>query len=95
MRPIRVTGVTGTSPPVILDVYAISPAMVVITGGAGPIEITASNLFDTAVTPQWHAPPAPAFVVGTPYVLPLGTRAVRANGLVAGDILEVSQQSIR
>lgn len=94
MRPIRITGITGTSATVPLDVYCISPALVNIsTGSAGTIQITNSDVFNTAITLQWQTP-APAFVVGTPYVLPAGTRGVRAAGLAPGDIFEVSQQSI-
>ena len=93
MRPIRVTGVTGTSNPVPLDVYATSPAIVNIATGAATIEITVSNVFDLTIVPVWAL--TPAFVIGTPYVLPMGARAVRGRGLVPADVMEVSQQSIR
>lgn len=93
MRPIRITGVTGTSATVPLDVYCPSPALVTISSAGTPsIQITADDVFNSAITPQWETP-APAFAANTPYQLPMGTRAVRGTGMVSGDIMSVSQQS--
>lgn len=94
MRPIRITGVTGTSVTVPLDVYSPSPALVTISSAGTPnIQITADDVFNSAITPQWETP-SPAFAANTPYQLPYGTRGVRGTGMVGADIMSVSQQGI-
>lgn len=94
MRPIRITGVTGTSQTIPLDTYCPSPALITISSAGTPgIQITADDVFNSNITVQWETP-APAFAANTPYVLPMGTRGVRGTGMVGADILSVSQQSI-
>lgn len=94
MRPVRVTGVTGTSAPVPLDVYApAAQAQVLLTSAGAPtLEVTLSNVFDLTIAPTWKAPPVAT--ANTLVTLPQGTRAVRALGMVPADVLEVSQQAI-
>lgn len=95
MRPVRVTGVTGTSVPVPLDVYATASTTVCIieSGGAGAaLQGTLDNVFDTTITPVWVAL---AGAINTVIAVPSGYRAVRATGLVPADVLVVSQQGLR
>lgn len=94
MRPIRVTGVTGNSPPVPLDVYATgSNTLVNLESGAAPtIQVTNDNVFDLTVTPVWTAPAVAT--ANTLITLPQGVRAVRGIGMIAADVLSVSQQGI-
>lgn len=93
MRPIRVTGVTGNSPPVPLDVYAEGVQTLVnfVTAGAPTLQYTLDNVFDLTLAIQWVA--APAAVAGV-YTIPSGVRAVRGQAMVAADVLVVSQQGI-
>lgn len=90
MRPIRVTGVTGTSNWVPLDVYSPFQASVQLIGGAGAVEYTLDNPFDSSVTPTGVSLTLTA-TVGTP---PAGARAVRGTGMVSTDALMVSQKSM-
>lgn len=90
MRPVRITGVTGTSQWVPLDTYSPSPAVLTSDVAALGVEWTADNVFDASVTP---IPVATALVGGT-LTLPMGARAVRGTGMVAADDLVVSQQGI-
>jgi hypothetical protein len=95
MRPIRVTGVTGNSNPVPLDVYSSGQAIVDMqTAGAAVPQITADNVFDSSITPTWHPAPTKDATTGL-YSLPQGVRAVRGSGMVSADVLVVSQQEIR
>ncbi len=97
MRPVRITGVTGTSVPVPLDVYAISQASAIIeTAGTGEqMQYTLDNIFDTTITPQWINLGAAAAAANVTATAPVGTRAIRCTGMVPADVLTVSQQSIR
>jgi len=91
MRPIRITGVTGTTVPVPLDVYTIGPQTAVrVTGGT--LQTTVDNVFDLDITPVWEA--APPAIAGIHYI-PAGIRAVRATGMTPSSVLVVSQQGIR
>lgn len=93
MRPIRVTGVAGTSAPVPLDTYATSGASAFLSSAGAPtLEITLDNVFDSTIVPVWFAPAAAA--ANAISVLPVGTRAVRGVGMIAADVLRVSQQGI-
>lgn len=89
MRPVRLTGVTGTSQWVPLDTYSPALASVSLTG-AGAVEYTLDNPFD--------ASPVPVGIVLTlvsgAAVAPSGARALRGTGMAAPDILTVSQQGI-
>jgi aminopeptidase N len=95
MRPIRVTGVTGVSVPVPLDVYTVGPGTQVYfnTAGAPTLTVTLDNVFDLTITPKWVAPPAAANANGV-FTIPPGYRAVQGNGMVPADVLVVSQQGI-
>lgn len=95
MRPIQVTGVTGNSNPVPLDVYATASQTTVYlkSAGAPTIQVTYDNVFDTTIVPNWVAPPTAA--ANTIITLPQGTRAVRGTGMAPADVLSVSQQGIR
>jgi hypothetical protein len=97
MRPVRITGVTGTSVPVPLDTYALSPASVVIetTGTGEQLQFTTDNVFDTTITAQWQNLGAAAAAASVATVAPMGARAVRCTGMVPADVLSVSQQGIR
>ena len=94
MRPVRLTGVTGTSQPVPLDVYAPAGQAQVnlASAGAPTLEITVDNVFDLSITPVWKAPTVAT--ANTLVVLPPGTRAVRGVGMIAADVLSVSQQGL-
>ena len=98
MRPIRVTGVTGTSVPVPLDVYAsvggVIAQVTFVTAGAPALQVTLDNVFDLTITPQWVAADA-ADATTKFYAIPAGVRAVRGTGMVPADVLVVSQQGIR
>lgn len=95
MRPVQITGVTGTSVPVPLDVYAtgVQATVYLKSAGAPTIQVTYDNVFDSTITPNWVAPPVAA--ANTIITLPQGTRAVRGTGMVGADVLSVSQQGIR
>jgi hypothetical protein len=94
MRPVRVTGITGNSPPVPLDVYDTSAATVILaSAGAPALQITYDNIFDSTLTINWIAAPTPGPNVTS--LMPLGTRAVRGTGMVPADVLTVSQQGLR
>jgi len=93
MRPIRITGVTGNSVPVPLDAYAVGATTLVSfdTAGAPSIQVTNDNVFDSSITPRWVANQTAANANGQ-WTVPAGTRAVRGTGMVAADVLVVSQQ---
>jgi hypothetical protein len=91
MRPVRITGVVGTSPVVPLDTYSPTTGTLVTLTGAGTAQYTVDNVFDSSITPTWIA--APAAVDGTIHIPP-GTRGVRATGMAAPDILTVSEQAL-
>ncbi len=97
MRPVRITGVTGTSVPVPLDVYDTSTASVAIeTGAAGAqLQYTLDNVFDTTLTLKWENLGAAAAGADVVAQAPIGARAVRCTGMVAADTLVVSQQGLR
>lgn len=96
MRPVRQTGVTGTSQVVPLDVYCMQPASAVIeTVAAGAqMQYTLDDVFNLAITPVWNnlgaaAAGAPVFAQA-----PAGARGLRCTTMVPADVLVVSQQSI-
>jgi hypothetical protein len=91
MRPIRLTGVVGTSVPVPLDAYAIGATTIVNLTGAGTLQMTNDNVFDPALSIAWGATPAKDATTGL-YTIPAGIRAIRATGMAAPDVLVVSQQ---
>lgn len=94
MRPVRITGITGISPPVPLDVYDTSLATAFLASAAAPVlQITFDNVFDLSLTINWVAAPTPA--ANTVSTLPAGTRGVRATGMIPADVLTVSQQGLR
>lgn len=98
MRPIRITGVTGTSQTVPLDVYCISPASVSIeTAAAGAqLQYTTDDVFNAAITPVWfNLGAAAAAAPGVNAQAPAGARGVRCTGMISADVLSVSQQSLR
>lgn len=92
MRPVRLTGVTGTSQWVPLDTYSPAPATILLTAaGATAIEYTLDDPF--------LASPAPVGIAVTlaaddTAILPNGARAVRMTGADPADVLHVSQQGI-
>lgn len=97
MRPIRITGTTGTSVTVPLDVYCVSPASVAIeTAAAGAqLQYTLDNVFDPTITPAWfNLGAAAAAAPGVAAQAPLGARGIRCTGMIPADVLSVSQQSI-
>ncbi len=92
MRPVRITGVTGTSQWVPLDTYSPARAGISSNQATLAIEYTFSDVFDPNVTPQVIAT---ALASGTlAGGLPEGCRAVRGTGLVPADVMTVSQQGI-
>lgn len=90
MRPVVITGVTGTSQWVPLDTYSPARAGVSSNQATLAIEYTYDNVFDPAVTPQAIA----GALVANTFTLPEGARAVRGTGLVPADRMIVSQQGI-
>lgn len=90
MRPVRITGVTGTSQWVPLDAYSPNVASVQSNQATLGIQYTMDNVFDSTVTPQTST----AALVGGFYQLPPGTRAVRGTGMVGSDSMTVSQQGL-
>ena len=94
MRPIRVTGITGNSPEVPLDVYAEGPVacLMNLVGGAGVAQMTTDSPYDVAAGAITWAN-APAAVNGV-ISIPSGIRAVRATGMAPTDVLVVSQPGL-
>lgn len=90
MRPIRITGVTGTSSWVPLETYSAGQASVMLSAGTGTVDYTDDNVFDTSITPTAK----PVTLTALAGVVPPGARAVRGVGLAPSDILTVSQQGI-
>lgn len=91
MRPVRVTGVTGTSDWIPLDTYSPGKASVHLDGGTGAVEYTLDNPFETTPAPT---PIALTLDAAGAAEVPAGARAVRGTGLIAGDVLSVSQQGV-
>lgn len=94
MRPVRLTGVVGTSVPIPLDVYATAATTQVSLSGAGVLQMTLDNVFDLTIAPTWGATPAKDATTGL-YTIPAGVRALRATGMAAPDVLLVSQQGLQ
>jgi hypothetical protein len=101
MRPIRITGITGTSPPVPLDVYVTdSKTLARMTGpggtiGTGVVEMTLDDILDPKLPPVWLTAPMLAKAPGTGLTdIPEGIRAIRGTGMVPTDVLVISQQGI-
>ncbi len=90
MRPVVITGVTGTSQWVPIDTYAPGQAGVSSNQAALAIEYTYDNVFDPTVVPQAIA----GVLAANTFTLPRGTRAVRGTGMVGGDRMIVSQQGL-
>lgn len=90
MRPVVITGVTGTSAWVPLDTYSPALASVSSNQAALAVEYTLDNVFDLSITPQVVAGVLAANIL----TLPAGTRAVRGTGMVPADRMIVSQQGI-
>lgn len=90
MRPVRITGVTGTSQWVPLDTYSPAQAVVTSSVAALAVEWTADDVFDLSITPVTVAA---ALAAGT-FTLPPGARAVRGTGMAPADVMVVSQQGI-
>jgi hypothetical protein len=87
MRPVRITGVTGTTPWVPVDTYAGFPGGVWLDG-AGAVEFTADNVFDLSITPRFGT----ITLTSGFGIFSQGTRAVRATGMAPTDVFSVSQQ---
>lgn len=96
MRPVRVTGVTGTSPVVPLDVYSINQGSVAYeTAAAGAqMQVTYDDVFNAAIAPVWINLGAVLASAPIAVAIPVGARGVRATGMVAADVMTISQQSI-
>lgn len=95
MRPIRITGVTGNSVPVPLDVYTIGTANAIIetAGAAAQLQYTLDDPFTIAAgSLVWTNTAGTGRNAAT--AIPPGARAVQATGLVPADILVVSQQGV-
>lgn len=90
MRPVVITGVTGTSQWVPLDTYSPYVASVSSNQATLGVEYTLDNVFDLAVTPQAVA----VALAGNILVLPAGARAVRGLGMAPADRMIVSQQGL-
>lgn len=91
MRPIRVTGVTGTSNWFPLDSYSPAQASVILTAaGATVVEYTLDNPFLTSPTPVGE----PLTLTSGAATVPAGARAVRMTGADPADVLNISQQGI-
>jgi hypothetical protein len=87
MRPIRVTGVTGNSNWVPLDIYSNAGASVQLIGGTGAVQYTLDDPFSAA------APTGVALTLASGFAaVPPGARAVRGTGLGPTDVLNISQQ---
>lgn len=96
MRPIRITGVTGSSVPVPLDVYTIGTANAIIESGTATTQLLQYTLDDpyaiAAGSLTWT--PTAATGLNAATAIPPGARAVRAINLIPADVLVVSQQGI-
>lgn len=90
MRPIRISGVTGTTQWVPVDVYSPAQCNARVSGAGNGIEYTLDDVFNSAVTPT----PIAATLIDQGIVLPDGARAVRATTMLPADVLWVSQQGI-
>lgn len=91
MRPVVITGITGTSPWVPLDTYSPDQASVSSNQATLAVEYTLDNVFDPLiVAPQ----PVAGVLVANVFTVPKGARAVRGTGMVGADRLIVSQQGI-
>lgn len=95
MRPIRVTGVTGTSVVVPLDVYTIGTANAILetgTPGTQQIQYTLDDVFNPAITPKWTNTTATG--QNAAVAIPSGARGVQCINMIPADTLVVSQQGI-
>lgn len=98
MRPVRVTGVTGTSAVIPLDVYSLAPGVQVAleTSGTGAqMQYTPDNVFDSTITPVWFNLGSASAGANVIAQTSPGARAVRCTGMVSADTLVVSEQGIR
>lgn len=96
MRPIRVTGVVGTSPPVPLDVYTIGTANAMLETAAATtqqIQYTLDDVYNIAPgSLKWVNVGAAGGNLAVP--IPSGARAIQCLNMLIADILVVSQQGI-
>jgi len=90
MRPVIITGVTGTSAWVPLDTYSPARAGCSSNQATLGIEYTFSNVFNASPAPQVIA----GALAGGVFAIPEGVRAIRGTGMIATDVLTVSQQGI-
>lgn len=97
MRPVRITGVTGTSVTIPLDVYTIGPgAMVALetTGSGAQLQYTPDDVFNPAITPAWFNLGSASAAANVVAQTSPGARGIRCTGMVPADVLTVSQQGI-
>lgn len=90
MRPVTITGVTGTSQWVPIDTYSPARAGVASNVAALAIEYTYSNVFDASPAPV----PIVGALAGGVFAVPEGVRAIRGTAMAPADIMVVSQQGI-
>lgn len=96
MRPIRVTGVTGSSVAVPLDVYTIGTANAVIESGTATtqqVQYTLDDPFTIAAGSLVWTNTGTAGL-NAAVAIPSGARAVRGTNMIPADTLVVSQQGI-
>jgi hypothetical protein len=97
MRPIRLTGVTGNSQAVPLDVYTIGTANAIIESGTATtqqIQYTLDDPFTIAAgSLVWTNTATPG--LNAAVAIPSGARAIRGTNMIPADTLVVSQQGIR
>lgn len=95
MRPVRITGVTGTSAVIPLDTYTTSQGSAAYeTAGAGAqMQVTYDDVYNPAITPVWLNLGAALASAPIAANIPYGARGLRATGMVPADVLVVSQQS--
>lgn len=96
MRPIRVTGVTGNSVTVPLDVYTIGITSAIIESGTPTtqqLQYTLDDVFNTSIVPVWTNTTATG--LNAAVQIPSGARGVRGTNMIPADTLVVSQQGIR
>lgn len=96
MRPIRVTGVVGTSPSVPLDTYTIGTANAILETAAATtqqLQYTLDDVYNIASgSLKWTNVGAAGGNVAVP--IPAGARAIQCLNMLVADILVLSQQGI-
>jgi len=95
MRPIRLTGIHGDSPPVPLDVYVTDSKTLARMEGEGSIEMTLDDVFDLSINHVWLPAPMLAKAPGSGLTdIPEGIRAIRGHDMEPSSVLVISQQGI-